>query len=81
MRAVGIGSREAYLFWKLEARDWTLDENIGAAQAKSASAGEKRSSKVPDLSRLGFRSVVCFVVVTGNFNRGVSIRREVMSRK
>jgi hypothetical protein len=30
MRAVGIGSREAYLFWRLDARDWTPEEDDGA---------------------------------------------------
>lgn len=81
MRAVGIGSREAYLFWKLEARDWglvweletgdlKLEENSGASDVL------RRQTTLESAVFVSIRILYCgaFVRVTGNSNRGVSIR-------
>ena len=87
MRAVvAIGGNEAYSLWRLETRSWRLEgfwrleargsglENAGAAGEGAAACDEKRVWKVPELSRLGFCTAFCFIGVTGNSNRGVSIR-------
>ena len=54
MRAVGIGSREAYLFWrldarswglvwKLEARGWKLEDDAGDVGARAGWGGKIRT--------------------------------------
>lgn len=85
MRAVGIGSREAYLFWKLDARDWGLvwELETGGSKLEENRGADvlRRQTALESAVFVSIRILYCgaFVWVTGDFNRGVSIRRAVMS--